>query len=237
MKDAIEAVLAIVQTHTGYAVPASLIPYMIVSSMCLPFLLYAYLRVRRWLGDVRAIPGELQAAADLISGDTSVRLQQATSQLEAVLSRKLDAIQASLELKHEVTEVPSDAEIEAEPTAAPRGFRIRTAQAVRNTVMEKWLEGRYFKRSESDPNCYSFVGQNEAGNQFKIRLLTPYRTAIGDDHRLPFALDVWVDEYKKLNFEWDAEGNYSLRGFKKGEWSDDLREWHIKAITPARMAA
>lgn len=144
------------------------------------------------------------------------------------MSKGFGAIEASLALKNEVTAISADADVEVESTSQPRGFRINSAGAVRDTVLEKWLEGIHFTKSDADPNCFLFVGHNEAGNSYKIRLLTPYRETIGVDDRLPFALDVWMDERKQLNFEWDTDGNYALRGFKRGDWIEDLQSWNIR---------
>jgi hypothetical protein len=230
MKDFVDAFLELVQKHTGVPIPEVVVPYIIVAAVVVPAVASMYLTIRRWRGNLRAISSELEAAADLIAGDTSKRLNSVADRLEQTMAQRFDAIQASLELKTEVAASPADREIDSEPAEQRRGFRLNAARSVRNTVMQKWLEGRDLKRMESDPNLYSFVGRNEAGTLLKIILTTPYRATIGQDSRMPFALDVWVDGYKKLNFEWDAEGTYALRGFTRGDWIEDLSEWRIVSI-------
>ena len=80
------------------------------------------------------------------------------------------------------------------------------------------------------PGWFHFVGVNEQQQKLQVMLLTPYRAEYGSDKRLAFALDVWVEGYKKLNFEWNSEGEYALRGFKKGDWIEDLAEWRVKPV-------
>jgi hypothetical protein len=231
MKDFVDAFLELVQKHTGLPIPEVVVPYIIVAAVVVPAVISMYLTIRRWRGNLRAISGELEAAADLITGDTSKRLNSVADRLEQTMSRRFDAIQASLELKTEVATTSADREIESEPVEPRRGFRLNAARSVRNTVVQKWLEGRHLKRMDSDPNLYSFIGKNEIGTLIKVVLTTPYRASIAQDGRMPFALDVWVDNYKKLNFEWNAEGTYALRGFTKGDWIEDLSEWRVEPIT------
>ena len=46
---------------------------------------------------------------------------------------------------------------------------------------------------------------------------------------LAVALDLRVDGRKKLNFEWDTDGKYALRGFTRGEWFEDISAWNLVA--------
>jgi hypothetical protein len=228
MKDFIEATFDIIKTLTSYEVPPHTLKYAVFFSFVASGVVPIYLTIRRWRGDFKAISSELDAASKLIAGETNGRLNAVAERLEANLAERLDAIQSTLALKSEVTAQPEDNTVESEPPAIRKqGFRIKSAVAVRDTVMKKWLEGRDLKALVTEPYCYRFEGRSEAGNEVILELLTPYRSKIGQDGRLPFALDVWVDGYKKLNFEWDAEGNYALRGFKRGDWIEDLSDWRI----------
>jgi hypothetical protein len=173
----------------------------------------------------------------------SKELSETAAKLEISLAGRLDAISTGLGLNRELeaivakgdTEVETPAEVAAE--RSPKGFRIQSASAVRNKVMEKWLDGRTFNRTV-DPGNFAYLGKGEAGDQYLVMLQTPYRNTIGTDGRLPFTLDVWVNNYKRLNFEWDSEGQYALRGFKKGDWVEDLSEWKItKLSVEAQIAA
>jgi hypothetical protein len=173
----------------------------------------------------------------------SKELSETAAKLEISLAGRLDAISTGLGLNRELeaivakgdTEVETPAEVAAE--RSPKGFRIQSASAVRNKVIEKWLDGRTFNRTV-DPGNFAYLGKGEAGDQYLVMLQTPYRNTIGTDGRLPFTLDVWVNNYKRLNFEWDSEGQYALRGFKKGDWVEDLSEWKItKLSVEAQIAA
>jgi hypothetical protein len=230
MADAVESFIKIINSNTGLEIPEGWVPYISVAAVALPAFVPIYLMVRRWTGDLRAISGELDTASKLISGETSKRLKDITDRLEANLSGRLDAIHSTLIMKTELEAQPADKDFEAEPAAkkqSQRGFRIKSADAVRARVMEKWLEGRDFKRTSNDPNCYFFAGYTEAKVAYRVVLSTPYRASIGDDGRLPFALDVWLDGRKQLNFEWDTEGKYAIRGFTKGDWIEDLSNWNV----------
>lgn len=86
-------------------------------------------------------------------------------------------------------------------------------------------------------NCFQFVGTTEAGLSIRIYFQTPYRATIATDGRLPFTLEIWVDGYKHLNFEWDSDGRYALRGFKKGEWIEDVANWRFPTGQSQKQAA
>ena len=237
MNDFAEAVLRLFHQHTGYLLPEMLIPYIVIVAFLTPVLISSYVTTHKLRAAGEHISTQLLSATKSSVDDTSDRLNVVVDRLELTMSKRFDAIQASLELKAEVPDTPSDEEIDNQPAIQPKGFRIKSAQAVRNTIMEKWLEGRNFDKSLGDPNCYVFIGRNELGNHFRIVLSTPYRISIADDGRLPFTLDIWVDGYKKLNFEWDAEGTYSLRGFTNGDWIEDLAVWNLRIEAEIQQAA
>jgi hypothetical protein len=234
VKDLFEATFDIIKAWTSYQVPPHILKYAVVLAFLVSGIVPIYLTIRRWRGDFKAISSELDAASKLIAGQTNSRLNAVAERLEANLAQRFDAIHTSLALKSEVIAQSADTAVESEPQAVKQqgGYRIKSAVAVRDTVMKKWLEGRDLKASLDQPYSFRFEGFSEAGNAVILELLTPYRLKIGQDGRLPFALDVWVDGYKKLNFEWDADGNYALRGFKRGDWIEDLAEWHL---TPANI--
>ena len=151
---------------------------------------------------------------------------------------KFEALHAMLKPTEAVTSLAVDAEI-TEDTNGDRELpktRLGLSETVRSAVMEKWLLGMFFTRSARDPNIYEFDGHSEAGSTYHITLTTPYRASLGQDGRLPFALDIWVNGRKHLNFEWDSEGKYALRGFKKGEWIEDVAEWRLRVGAAQRVA-
>ncbi len=105
------------------------------------------------------------------------------------------------------------------------------AESVRDVVLDRWLAGKYFLSHQGDPNTFHYYGMSETGEAIYLYLQTPYRQGVGMDDRLPYTLQIWVNRYKKLNFEWDIEGNYALRGFKKGDWLDDVANWNLKPLS------
>ncbi len=83
------------------------------------------------------------------------------------------------------------------------------------------------RRRDHEPNSFYYEATANSQVKYKIVLQTPYRSTIGEDGRMAYTLDIWADGYKKLNFEWDMSGNYALRGFKKGDWVEDIALWHF----------
>jgi hypothetical protein len=254
VKDIVEAIVEIISSWTGYHAPSATVPYLILFMVGVPTIISLRLAVMRMFGNVRAISGELEAAAQLITaetrdklalaaeeinGKTREKLEHAATRLEAALRGHFDQLQSAFgELKTEVTSLRPDGDIASETVASPRKTRARLAQAARDSAMQKWLEGRDFQRSADDPNIYVYKGVNEIGNVMDVQLTTPYRANIGDDGRMAFALDVWVDGYKKMNFEWDLEGGYALRGFRKddGRWVEELSNWDLRRVEARSMA-
>lgn len=151
---------------------------------------------------------------------------------------KFEALHATLKSTELVTSAVADSEI-VEDTNGQKELpktRLRLAEVVRSAVMDQWLMGMTFKPSTRDPNIYEFEGHSEAGSDYFIILTTPYRSSLGQDGRMPFALDIWVNNRKHLNFEWDAEGKYALRGFKKGDWIEDVGEWRMRVGAAQQVA-
>lgn len=247
MKDVLESATAIAKRLTGYEVPADWLPYFIVALTLGPSLVWFYWSIRRWRGDIKAISSDLHLAAEFINGKTRGELSQIVDrfseineEMKGVVISRIDALQVLLRPTDEVKIGEADRGIESEPEAEStrsRGRRLQLAQQVRNAVVEKWLDGRHLSPCDGDRGCFEFQGHNEGGEEFVLRFQTPYRMTIGDDGRLPFTLEVWVSGYKKLNFEWDSEGKFALRGFKKGDWIEDVAQWSLsRGVEQQRVA-
>jgi hypothetical protein len=197
------------------------------------------LKMRQRLADLNTLTANIRSATADVSSDVRTntkqeiddllgRFTQLHNDLKATMADRIDALQAYLKPTEEVKEAIADSEVEEEQsTKQPKQRKLQLAQQVRNAVIQKWLEGEQLRRTESDPNCYEFNGLSGAGEKIRLLLLTPYRKSLGEDGRLNFALDVWVNNKKHLNFEWGAEGQYALRGFKRGDWIAEVSEWTI----------
>jgi hypothetical protein len=199
--------------------------------------------MRRRMSELRSITNKIESAARHASDTTIRKFETLHDDLRATVSGQIvevgarvgdvaggiEALKTYLRSTTEVTATQADAEIRDEPQgnqlSKPR--RLTLAENVRNTVMTKWLAGGYLSTSETDPNVFRFSGTSLAGEKIALTLHTPYRKALGHDGRLPFALDVWVNARKHLNFEWTTDGDYALRGFTRGEWIEDLANWNF----------
>lgn len=240
MRDLIESLSALLRLHLGLEADPTFIHYAIViGALSLPAL-GIYRWIRHQLGDFRALSSELHAVTRVISEDTKpefIRLAREFSdlhtRLESNLSRRLDTISIALRSTHSVDSRPDDADVENEPpsSAPSRRTRLAMAESVRDVVLDRWLAGTYFLPHDGDRNTFHYYGMSETDEAIYLYLQTPYRQGVGIDERLPYTLQIWVNRYKKLNFEWDIEGNYALRGFKKGDWIDDVANWNLKPLS------
>lgn len=215
-------------------------------------LLWSMRKSRR---EFQRIASELEKATAAISDHMRVefdsqidKMSKLQASVQGTINRRFRGVHDKFEALHEllrpteaVTSLPADTDINGDTgesngeRVAPRR-RLHFAQSVRSSVVEKWLEGMTFHRSTGDANVYCFDGHNETEDQYRIVFYTPYRFNIGDDGRMPFALDIWVNGRKHLNFEWDSEGKYALRGFKRGEWVHDVSEWRLYPGTAVQVA-
>lgn len=215
--------------------------------------LWAMRRSRR---DFERIARELERSTAAISGHMKVefdaqvdKMGKIQSSVQRTLNRKFrgvedkfEALQTLLRPTEAVASVAVDEEMNADrdENGADRGQaknRLQLAESVRSAVVEKWLGGMIFQRSERDPNIYVFSGHSDGGNDYRIMLHTPYRECLGSDGRMPFAMDVWMNGRKHLNFEWDSDGKYALRGFRRGEWIEDVAMWRLQVGAAQQAAA
>lgn len=234
MKDLIESIIEIVKALTGLEISRTYLPYIIVFLTVGPFCTWMYLSIRRWRGDFRAISGEMQAAVNFISHDTRTELTSLYAKFEGLhhdlkgtIVGRLEALQTLMKSTEEVSgEVDSEVgEDDKSEAIATRRTRLTLAEQVRNAVVAKWLEGRPLVQVSI--NCFQFVGTTESGLAVRLVFQTPYRPTVATDGRLPFTLEVWIDGYKHMNFEWDSDGKYRLRGFKKGDWIAEVAQWQF----------
>lgn len=244
MKDVVEACVDIIKHLTGYEISRAYLPYVIVLLTVGPLCAWLYLLIRRWRGDFRAISGEMENAVRWISHDTRNEINGLLNQfrslhddLKGTVVERLDALQTLLKSTEEVADRAADDAIAADPssTEPSRKTRLWLAEQVRNSVVSKWLDGRFLVQKQS--NCFQYIGRTEAGVEINLIFQTPYRESLGQDGRLPFTLEAWVDGYKHLNFEWDSEGKYALRGFKRGEWIEDVARWTFVTGQAQKVAA
>jgi hypothetical protein len=186
----------------------------------------------------------LEAAANIISQDTTKKFEKMLGQFSVIS----DTIQGAIHTRFDGLEIKlkstnsidrgEDVDVEKEINSQPQTnkTRLSIAETVRATVLAKWQEGRTFRKTEEDANCFTFKSAAQAGVTYEIYLRTPYRRSLGSDKSLPYTLEIWADGYKKLNFEWDTDGNYALRGFKRGDWVEDISLWQFGPLNASEAA-
>ncbi|HRD77446.1 MAG TPA: hypothetical protein PK264_16185 [Hyphomicrobiaceae bacterium] len=247
MKDFLESSAAILRQYLGFDIPAQHLSIAVGAVSIFSLLIYLLRQLRLKLGDLSALPSEMLATAEIVKNDIQTNVDALLIKFTALhdemrlsLHSRFDAIHKLLQATHEVSNQVADSEI-AEDEASqrpPRMTRVQYARAIATKVTEQWLSGRTLRSLADSPHVFEFEGALANGQHFKLRFGTPYRQGIGVDGRLPFTLDVWVDGYKHLNYEWDTDGNYALRGFKKGsgEWLVELAAWGLKSESVAKAA-
>jgi len=238
--------------ETGMPIDAGTAATATVGVLIVCRLLWAARRSRR---EFQRIAKELERATSALSDHMRVqfdgqigKMDKLQTSVQGTINRRFrglhDRIEILKDLMHPTQAVASaaaDVEMVSDPSdgASERispMTRLEYCQSVRSSVVAKWLEGMTFQRSARDANIYCFDGHNDAEHEYRIVFYTPYRISIGDDGRMPFALDIWVNGRKQLNFEWDSEGQYALRGFKRGEWVHDFSEWRLYPGTAVQAA-
>lgn len=245
MKDVLEAAAKLLDHQFGLHIDDEALT---LATLVLPLgslLFWLYLSIRRWRGDFRAVSSDLEATAKIISHDTTRKFDSVLKQfneisesMQGAINTRLDSLETHLRSTN-VVDRGADAEIDqdAQTEKQKPTTRLKIAEGVRAKVIEKWLEGRTFRRWGEDPNCFVFLACANSSTNYEIWLGTPYRNAHGSDGSLAYTLEIWADGYKKLNFEWDMDGNYALRGYKKGDWAVDLLEWDFGPAELAHAAA
>lgn len=220
MNDLAEALIYLFKHYLGIDIPLTAIPFLIFTFYLVPIIVsstLAFLLFRRY---AKTATNSLNLVTENLS------------QVAGRLEQRLEVIHTSVRLIHEVNGGDADQEVEQEPTQdAPRAkaYRYHMAKSASDKVMEKWVEGS-LKQDQVSPGIFTFNGFNDGGNKYYISLSTPYRPGFGTDGRMAYALEVWSDGYKKLNFEWTHDGQYKLRGFTKGDWVEDLSVWLIRPL-------
>lgn len=244
MRDVVESFLNIANRYGGVPNTADVADWVVAGIAVVPvfsFSAWLYLYLRRSRGDIRAISSELEAVRALIKTDTRGQLNRVIDDvgrlhedLKNQVRDDVNALHGMLKSTEQIADREPDKDIAPDTSGSSRRVRLNLVENVRRAVLEKWVEGRTLSRAARDPNCYVFHGRSESGELIDILLQTPYRASIGSDGRMPFTIELWVDKYKKLNFEWDSDGRYALRGYKPGDWFAEIAEW---ALTPIEADA
>lgn len=104
-------------------------------------------------------------------------------------------------------------------------------------MLQKFIDGGWFAEfDDSLRHVYRFDGATAKGQSIVLQLQTPYRSWNRDDH-YDYVLEVWLDGYKMMNFEWSHEEGPWVRYLKAGEWVDQVVSWSLQRLMPEKMQA
>ncbi len=218
----------------------------IVGASLLFFLLLAlkssYLWFRRtFFNDIRALPEDQLAMVNIIAHDVNGikrDLHDVQESLRASFATQLDKVVDQIKINYNDNEpTPQQpAPPVNQSTLTPTGTKLRklVALRVRDTVMEKFVEGGWFKE---DPNArHVYVFNRKSTNRLLIRidLQTPYRDPALKGQ---YTLNVWVDGKKKLNLEWRSGAEPNLRFLNAGDWVDVVTNWKFAGAKKSAAVA
>jgi len=246
MKDVIEAALTLAGDLIGLNLDPKWTPYLLLLTAGAGVLFWTYRKLRVAFGGISAVSDELKAVSDETTRNLEVvqkGLAGVLGDLERTIASRFDTLESIFHSQTAITSQPEDPDLAGEPKEEMSGrvSRLKIAEAVRDATMKQWLTGMSFAIADIgdryDPNIFEFIGTAESGTRFRLLLRTPYRAAYGSDGRLAYALEVWVNGYKHLNFEWDSDGNYALRGFKRGDWNEDIVNWQFPSSAGGAVRA
>ncbi|MEZ5899219.1 MAG: hypothetical protein R3D51_06955 [Hyphomicrobiaceae bacterium] len=199
-----------------------------------------YLWVRRtFFNDIRALPEDQLAMVNIIAQDVGGikhDLQRVQESLNASLTTQLDKAVDEIKINfndNEPGQQPAQPR-KGRTAETPSGTKLRKLLAlrVRDAVMEKFVEGGWFREDPKSRHTYFFRKTSYTRAQFEITLETPYRDP---KQREAYALHIRVDGRKKLNLEWRAGAEPNLRYLNTGDWVEAVTAW--KFAGPRRRPA
>ena len=190
----------------------------------------SYLWIRRtFFNDIRALPEDQLAMVNIIAQDVNGikhDLQRVQESLSASVTTHLDKVVDEIKINFNDNEPTLHQPVPQPNRAAqtPTGTKLRklVALRVRDAVMEKFVEGGWFREDPKTRHSYIFRKTSYTHAQFEITLETPYRDP---KQRGAYALHIRVDGRKKLNLEWRAGSEPALRYLSAGDWVEVITLW------------
>lgn len=229
--------LTVDQAVTDGAVAASLFMFTLLA------LKSAYLWIRRtFFNDIRALPEDQLAMVNIIAQDVNGikrDLHEVQESLRASVAMHIEKVVDQIKVFNDNDPTPQQ---NGPPVSAanvtPTGTQLRklVALRVRDSVMEKFIEGGWFKEDGKTRHLYVLNRTSTTRLQVEIDLQTPYSDP---RQRGSYTLHVWVDGRKKLNLEWRSGAEPNLRYLNAGDWVDIVTNWkfHNNRRPPPMAAA
>lgn len=224
---------------TDVAVGASLLLFLMLGVKS------SYLWFRRtFFNDIRALPEDQLAMVNIIAQDVNGikrDLHEVQESLRASIATQLDKVVDQIKVSYNDNEPTPQQPAPPinQSTLTPTGTKLRklVALRVRDAVMEKFVEGGWFKEDQKTRHLYVFNRRSTTKHQIEIDLETPYRDP---SLKGKYTLHVWLDGKKKLNLEWSKGAEPNLRFLNAGDWVDVVTNWKFagpKKATPVADAA
>lgn len=242
MRDFSEQAVQLIEKYTDHKIDPIWIDGVVAASMFMILFLTlksSYLWFRRtFFNDIRALPEDQLAMVNIIAQDVNGikrDLHDVQESLRASIAMQLDKVVDQIKINYNDNE-PTPQQL-APPinkeALTPTGTKLRklVALRVRDAVMEKFVEGGWFKEDDKIRHLYVFKKSATNRMLFEVDLETPYRDP---RQRGAYTLHVWVDGKKKLNLEWRNGTEPNLRHLNAGDWVDIVTSW--KFAGPRRAA-
>lgn len=255
-RELIRYFLWIVEHHTGWRLDPGITELVVGASAAFilflasaPQLQNFYFWVKRRFG-AKDLPEDLQLLKDSAVGDLDSAIKK---HLDAVVDdfkkslyesaeRHRDALaRSSAGIKRKLSEYirianDNDGSLDdAELTGLGSQKRLKRAQAlllVKDTVLSKFLSG-IFVEAPRDSHIFEFEGTFDGRVTLSLRLSTPYRARNREGS--PYILEIWDENGKVLNFEWDEGGEAVVRTcLRRKEWEQLIFDWRL-ADKPSRV--
>lgn len=90
----------------------------------------------------------------------------------------------------------------------------------------KWLEVSGVRVMSANSGPFLFLYRTPFNNPEKVRPARNYVQALGRQYgtNLPYGLDIYYNDRKVMNLEWDLTGRHCLVSYRRGPWEEELRE-------------
>ena len=113
---------------------------------------------------------------------------------------------------------------------AKLGDAIRLRDAALIKIRAEGTAGRNFVEWRGDNGIVRMILRTPFQDWRRERDGKDYQDALAAQvaNNLPYGLDIWTAEGKRLNMEWDDQGRVEVFGFRRGAWEQKVLAWAVE---------